>query len=114
MVAKEFNPFDHAREPREEGWREETERIIKHIRNRGDLRIGQLLINAISQDIEHEEPIEIDKQPEEMMEKEAQERIKELEKHRYKEKAKVEQKIWNVEANKLLKLLDQIQDMEED
>lgn len=32
--------------PREEKYEEEAEEVIKYIRNRGDLRIGQLILNA--------------------------------------------------------------------
>ena len=42
----DFNPMEASREPRSEGYRKETQQIIKHLENRGDQRIGQLLINA--------------------------------------------------------------------
>ena len=106
MVADEFNPTDHAREPREEGWEEETEEIIEHIRNRGDLRIGQLLINAVSRDLEHESPAEPEKDVSEMTYEEAEEYVRQLKNHRYREKAKIEQKLWSIEADKLAELLN--------
>lgn len=114
MVAEEFDPIDHAREPREEGWKEETEQIIEHIRNRGDLRIGQLIINAVSKDVDRPERPKRDKSVEEMTDEEAEEYMKELENHEYKCKAQLEQRIWSIEADRLLKLLDQFQDIEDE
>jgi hypothetical protein len=43
----DFDPYKADRPPREEGWEQETEQIINLLRNRGDQRIGQLLINAV-------------------------------------------------------------------
>lgn len=114
MASKEFNPIDHARPLREEGWEEETEQIIEHIRNRGDLRIGQLLINAVSKDVKMLERPEREKDIEDMTEEEAAEYIKELENHRYKEKARLEQKIWSIEADRLLKLLNEFKNTEDE
>jgi len=109
MAAENFNPIDHAREPREKGWEEETEQIIEHIRNRGDLRIGQLLINAISKDVEMPDRPEPEGDIKDLDEEEAKAYIEECRHHRNKCKAKVEQAIWNMEADKLLKLLDQLE-----
>lgn len=114
MAAKEFNPFDNAREPREKGWDEETEKIVEHLRNRGDQRIGQLLINAVSKEVDTPERPERDKDIDDMTEEEVSQHIKNIEHHRNECKAKVEQKIWCIEADKLLKLLDQLQDIEDD
>lgn len=114
MAAEEFNPIDNAREPREKGWEEETEKIIEHIRNRGDQRIGQLLVNAVSQDLESLERPERDKDIEDMTDAEAAEYIQEIDHYHAKQKAQVEQKLWGIEADELLKLLNQLQDIEED
>ena len=114
MAAENFNPIDRARPPREKGWNEETEKIIEIIRNRGDQRIGQLIINAISQDIEYEKPDLSDANIEDMTEEEAAEKINQIERSRKAYKAKIEQKIWGIEADRLLKLLGQFQDIEED
>lgn len=43
----DFDPMEHDREPRSEGWKNETEQIFNLIRSRGDQRIGQLLLNAV-------------------------------------------------------------------
>jgi len=107
MAAKEFNPIDNAREPREKGWEEETEKIIEHVRKRGDQRIGQLLVNAVSQEIESLDRPEREKDIEDMTDAEAAEYIQKLEHHRAKEKAQVEQKLWGIEADKLAELLGQ-------
>jgi hypothetical protein len=114
MAAEEFNPIDHARPPREEGWEEETEEVIEHIRNRSDLRIGQLLINAVSRDLEHEPPSEPEKDVTDMTDEEAEEYVQQLKNHRHREKAKIEQKLWGIEADRLLKLLDKFQDIEDE
>ena len=114
MVANEFSPIDNAREPREEGWSEETEQIIEHIRNRGDLRIGQLLINAISPDVKLPERPEREEDVKEMSSEEVAEYVEELRQHEEKCKARVERKLWSIEADRLLKLLDEFQDIEDD
>lgn len=36
-----------SKKPREERYAEETEEIVKYIKNRGDLRVGQAIINAV-------------------------------------------------------------------
>ena len=46
-MSEEFNPRDHERPPRSEGYREETEEICEIIKSRGDQRIGQLILNAV-------------------------------------------------------------------
>ena len=109
MAAKEFNPFDKAREPREKGWEEETEEIIEHLRNRGDQRIGQLLINAVKRDMKPLERPEKKKDIEEMTDKEAAEYIEEIDHFQAKEKARIEQKLWGVEADELLKMLKNLE-----
>lgn len=110
MASQEFNPIDHARPPREEGWNEETEKIIEIIRNRGDQRIGQLIINAISRDIEYEKPDLSDTNIEDMTEEEAAEKIDKIERSRKAYKAKLEQKIWGIEADELAELLQKLQE----
>ena len=47
---RDFNPRESDRPPREDGWIEETEEICDRIRNRGDQRIGQYLLNALAID----------------------------------------------------------------
>lgn len=42
-----FNPVYDRRPPREEGWSEETERFKQLLDDRGDMRIGQLILNAL-------------------------------------------------------------------
>ncbi len=49
-MSEEFNPRDHDRPPREDGYTEETMLIMEHIENRGDQRIGQYLLNAVTKD----------------------------------------------------------------
>lgn len=107
MVAEEFNPVDHAREPREEGWKEETEEIFEHIRNRGDLRIGQLIINAVSRDIDFPDHPHKGEDVQDLEEDELREYIEESKQHEAKCKARIERRIWSMEADKLLKLLDE-------
>ena len=110
MAAENFNPIDRARPPREKGWNEETEKIIEIIRNRGDQRIGQLIINAISRDIEYEKPDLSDTNIEDMTEEEAAEKIDKIDRNRKAYKAKIEQKIWGIEADELAELLQKLQE----
>lgn len=93
----EFDPKERNRPPREEGWSEETEEICEIIKNRGDQRIGQLLSNAISQKVEFDDGSDA-------------ESLEEAELVRYKNRAKVESYLWNIEAPELLKLLEELND----
>lgn len=74
-----FDPMDHNRPPRSEGWKNETEKIVNLIKSRGDQRIGQLILNAVR--AEHGDGS-----------------IEEASKY-----------LWNMEAPELLKLLKEIQ-----
>jgi len=75
--------------PRSETAEEETEQIFEHLRNRGDLRIGQYLINAVSKS----------------------EKYKRLtQKTDKNHRADAEQVLWTMEAEELL---EAIQTMEE-
>ena len=47
MVSEGFNPMDSDRPPREDGYLKETQEICDHLHNRGDQRIGQLILNAV-------------------------------------------------------------------
>lgn len=47
-MTDDFDPMEADRPPREEGWEQETEGICQRIRNRGDQRIGQYLLNVVS------------------------------------------------------------------
>jgi len=107
MAMRQFNPVDNARPPREQGWEQETEKIIQHIKNRGDQRIGQLLINVVGQDIEPPEFTEPEKEASEMTEKELQKHTNEIKNKRAKYKADIEQKLWSIEADELLQKLEQ-------
>jgi hypothetical protein len=109
MAAEEFNPFDHARPPREEGWEEETEKIIEHIKNRGDQRIGQLIVNAVSKEIEFEPPAHLDKDVQDLTDEEVEEHMDKIRNYRNEYKSRIEQKIWNIEADELAELLQELQ-----
>lgn len=43
----DIDSFKNDGPPRSETTKEETEQIFEHLKNRGDLRIGQYLINAV-------------------------------------------------------------------
>lgn len=103
MAAKDFNPVDHARPAREEGWKEETDEIIERIENRGDQRIGQLLINAVSQDIEFEDFPEPDEDAD------AEEVIEKCNQVRNRNKARIEKRLWSIEADELLTLINELE-----
>lgn len=114
MVSDEFNPIDHARPPREKGFKEETEKIAEILHNRGDQRIGQLLINAVSKEVKMPERPEREKDVTEMDEEEAAEYIEELRIHEEKCKARIERKIWSIEADRLLELLQDFQEEDQE
>ena len=101
MSDKDFNPSESDRPPREDGWTEETEEICDRIRNRGDQRIGQLLINAVSHAVDSESHEDV----------ESREDVALASANR---KAAIEQKLWNIEAPELLKLLRQQEARTED
>lgn len=83
----DFDPTDHDRLPREEGYKAETRQIAEFIENRGDQRIGQLLINAVR------ETDQFDK-------------IMEKTEASFNEAAELV--LWNIEAPELLKALEQL------
>jgi len=70
-MTEEFDPMKKNREPRSKGFEEETEEICQLIKNRGDQRIGQQIINAVyhtnnlenikenNQGLSHKEEVEI-------------------------------------------------------
>jgi len=76
----EFDPMQKDRPPRSEGYKEETKEICGHIKDRGDQRIGQLLLNAIAEDNGSTEP------------------------------GKVVNRLWNIEAWELLELLENLEE----
>lgn len=72
-MGEEFDPHEAGRDPRQEGYEEETEEIFEVIQNeRGDQRIGQFLINAVRS------------------------------RYKLTDKETIEQKIWSMEAPQLL------------
>jgi len=111
MVSNDFNPIDHARPPREEGFKEETEQIAEILHERGDQRIGQLIINAIRSQMED---VERPEQPydniEDATDEEVEEFIKESKRATKRYQAKIENKLWGLEADQLLKLLQDYQE----
>lgn len=46
-MSEDFDPRDHDRIDREEAYLEETMRVATQLLNRGDQRIGQLILNAV-------------------------------------------------------------------
>ena len=52
-MSEDFNPMESDRPPRSEGFQEETDRLKQLLDSRGDQRIGQLLINAVSRDLDY-------------------------------------------------------------
>lgn len=88
MTEEDFEPYKADRPPREEGWEQETEQIINRLRNRGDQRIGQLLINAVRSSDKYD---------------------KYQENGAFRtEKEMVEQILWNIEAPELLEGLKEL------
>lgn len=85
MSKKEFDPMDGDRPPREEGWKEETEMICHRLQNRGDQRIGQYLLNVISNTDKYDRIVESKRDSKEY----------------FSEKEVVERLLWNIEAPEL-------------
>jgi hypothetical protein len=81
--------MDGDRSPREEGWEEETEEILDRIRNRGDQRIGQYLLNAVNHDMD--DGVEMWKGREKMSQREKEQTV-----------------LWNMEAPELLEALKEL------
>jgi uncharacterized protein (DUF1015 family) len=77
-MSEDFNPMESDRPPRSEGFQEETDRLKKLLYSRGDQRIGQLLINAVSRDLDD-------------VSKEA-----------------VEQRLWNIEDDNLVDAVEEL------
>lgn len=111
MINDEFDPREADRPQREDGYTEETMMIVEHIENRGDQRIGQLLLNAVRNVTELEEMPEMDKEPAEMSDEELKESLKKLRKIKRRNTKTIRDKLWNMEAPELLKALEK---MEED
>lgn len=105
-----FDPMDKHRPPREEGWKKQTEQIIFQLRNRGDQRIGQLILNAVREYYSDEVPkpeemVDFDKDLEELSDEEVEHYMKELERAETAQKAWLENELWNMEAPQLLEAL---------
>lgn len=75
-------------DPREKLYKEETEQIIHAIRNRGDQRIGQFLLNAVNRK-EHLQDMDVE----------------DLDEARKKGRSQDWARLWNIEAYELLELL---------
>lgn len=76
-------------------YEDETEAICEILRSRGDQRIGQILLNAISQEVEFEDV-------------EDPESLEDIERVRYKNRAKQENRLWSIDAPELLELLENL------
>jgi len=79
-----FNPRKSDRPPRCIGFAEETEYIVTYLRDRGDQRIGQYIINAIRFETDAKTGEEI------------------------------ESRLWNVEADELLELIKEYESKDEE
>jgi len=85
-MSEDFNPFSADRQPRSEGYKEETQQLFNLIQEeRGDQRIGQFLINAVRSSDKFEE---VEKRSDESWH------------------AQVEQVMWGLEAPELLKMVE--------
>lgn len=106
----EFDPTDHNRPDREEGYKKETEQIIFELRNRGDQRIGQLILNAVRKHYSDKVPdpsemVDFDKSVEDMSDEELENYLEKMERAETAQKAWLENQLWNMEAPQLLKAL---------
>jgi len=106
----EFDPSEPNRVPREEGYKKETEQIIFQLRNRGDQRVGQLILNAVRKYYDDEVPdpsemVDFDKSVEEMSDEEMENYLEKMERAETAQKAWLENQLWNMEAPELLEAL---------
>ena len=113
-MSENFDPTDHHRQPRERGYKKETEQIIYRIRNRGDQRIGQLIINALRTHHEDQIPdtkdmVDMDRDIREMSDEEAEKYLRQIERAETAQKAKIENLLWNLEAPDLLEALQTLE-----
>ncbi len=88
-MSDDFNPWKPDREPRSEGWSEETQKIVNHVKNRGDQRIGQFLLNAVTFDPRYSTIM----RREDINHKEAAESV-----------------LWEIEAAELLEAIEKMQE----
>ena len=110
MSQYDYDPSEEHRPPREEGWKKETEQIIFQLRNRGDQRIGQQILNAIRNEYDDELPspkemVDYDKDLEDMSDEEMSDYLDRISQAEAARKAKVENILWNMEAPELLEAL---------
>lgn len=47
-MSDDFEPMESDRQPRAKGFSEEPDELAELLKNRGDQRIGQLILNAVS------------------------------------------------------------------
>jgi len=87
-LQKAIKQLENNEPAREEKYSEETQEILEHIGNRGDQRIGQLLINAVRSTERHRRVCESNSFA------------------NHNEAA--EQILWNIEAPRLLKALNNL------
>jgi len=89
-MASSFDPYEHDRPPRSDGYEEETEKIIGYLRERGDQRIGQYLINAVRTTSVYDR---IANSPS------------------YNHNEAVDQALWSIEAPELLEAIQKLEEM---
>lgn len=56
-MSDDFDPLEHNRPPREEGFSEEADRFRELLDHRGDQRIGQLISNALNRKYDNGEDV---------------------------------------------------------
>lgn len=95
-MSKDFNPIKPNRKPREDGWSEETEEFYELLQERGDQRIGQLIINAIRERYGENAPAVSSRG--DMSEK----------------KAFFHDRLWNMEAEELVRLIENLYEKHQD
>lgn len=95
--------FDTYRPPREEMYEEETEKVIEAIRNRGDQRIGQFILNLIRSEYDRDVFAEYDFEDVENFEdvrRKRREALREMRSEQF-------QKLWNIEDDELAEISNQ-------
>jgi len=95
--------LDSDRPAREEYYEEETEKVVEAIRNRGDQRIGQLILNLVRSQNKKNYYAEYDFDDVETAEEVQEKRNKALRER----KTDIYNKLWNIEADELAMIIEE-------
>lgn len=107
-MSEGFDPRSHDRPPRSRGYQSETQKICRHLMNRGDQRIGQFIINSVRVHFIDEIEEELD-EPDRTEFETTEEYVEALKKYIVERESAYYSKIWNLEAPELLEAIEDVQ-----